>query len=161
MMFEREGVVEGYPPSLCSLCSLSHLSCNRHSTLLATYLHRIGQDKTSSCSNCGSESQDMFHLLLVCPALDSLCLAIFGHSLTILDLWSCPWEVEYWDSAELIRPFIPRNGSVSPPPPPSPPAPTPPTPHYTTSYNKMIAFLATKNKAALCLESIYSHLMPI
>ena len=54
---------------------------------------RIGRAKTSSCSNCNSESQDIFHLLLECPAFDSLRLAIFSHSLAILDLRSRPLKV--------------------------------------------------------------------
>ena len=49
--------------------ALSRLPCNEHSTLLVTYLHRIGRAETPSCSNCGSESQDIFHLVLDCPAL--------------------------------------------------------------------------------------------
>ena len=53
----------------------------------------IGQAETSSYSNCDSESQDIFHLMLDCPAFDSLRLAIFNHSTIILDLWSFPWGV--------------------------------------------------------------------
>ena len=74
-------------------CALSCLRCNGHSTLLNSYLHRVGQAEIPSCSNCGSESQDLSHLVLDCPVLDHLRRAIFGHTLSLLDLWSRPWRV--------------------------------------------------------------------
>ena len=74
-------------------CALSRLRCNGHSTLLNSYLHRVGRAETSSCSNCGFEPQDLSHLVLDCPVLDHLRRAIFGHTLSILDLWSRPWEI--------------------------------------------------------------------
>ena len=74
-------------------CALSRLRCNGHSTLLNSYLHRVGRAETPSCSNCGSEPQDLSHLVLDCPVLDPLRRAIFGHTLSLLDLWSCPWGV--------------------------------------------------------------------
>ena len=40
-------------------CALSRLRCNGHSTLLNSYLHRVGRAETPSCSNCGSEPQDL------------------------------------------------------------------------------------------------------
>ena len=79
------------PRSAC--CALSRLRCNVHITIFSTYLHRVGRAETPSCSNCGSESQNLSHLVLDCPVLDHLRPAIFGHSLSILDLWSCPWEI--------------------------------------------------------------------
>ena len=33
------------------------------------------------------------HLVLDCPVLDHLRPAIFGHTLSLLDLWSRPWGV--------------------------------------------------------------------
>ena len=45
-------------------CALSRLRCNGHSTLLNSYLHRVGRAETPSCSNCGSEPQDLSHLVL-------------------------------------------------------------------------------------------------
>ena len=45
-------------------CALSRLCCNGHSTLLNSYLHRVGRAEIPSCSNCGSESQDLSHLVL-------------------------------------------------------------------------------------------------
>ena len=74
-------------------CALSRLCCNGHSTLLNSYLHRVGQAETSSCNNCGSKPQDLSHLVLDCPVLDHLRRAIFGHTLSFLDLWSRPWEI--------------------------------------------------------------------
>ena len=60
-------------------CGLSRLRCNGHNTLLNSYLHRVGRAETSSCSNCGSEPQDLSHLVLDCPVLHHLRRAIFGH----------------------------------------------------------------------------------
>ena len=107
--------------SLFPLAVFSRLRCNGHSSFLASYLYRIGRAETASCSNCGSESQDILHLVLDCPAFDSLCRAIFGHPLSILDLWSSHWGLpNYWDSVELIRIPIFRSGSGKLPPPPPP-----------------------------------------
>ena len=95
------------PHSVCF--AHSRLRCNRHSTLI-TYLHRIGRAETFLLNNFGSESQDLFYFVLDCPAPDSLRLAIFGHSRTILDLWSRSWGFpDYWDFPELICALIPRN----------------------------------------------------
>ena len=95
-------------------CALSRLRCYGHSTLLTTYLHRIGRPETSSCSNCGFESQDIFHLVLDWSALDSLRLAILGtpspFRTSARVLGGCP----IIGSAELIRAPIPRNGSGKP-----------------------------------------------
>ena len=73
-------------------CALSRLRCNGHSTLLNSYLHRVGRAETP-CSNCGSVPQDLSHLVLDCPVLDPLRRAIFGHTPSLLDLWSRPWGV--------------------------------------------------------------------
>ena len=81
-------------PSLLSLLSLCFpFTLNGHSTLLNSYLHRVGPAETPSCSNCGSESQNLSHLVLDCPVLDHLRRTIFGHTLSLLDLWSHPWRV--------------------------------------------------------------------
>ena len=74
-------------------CALSRLRCNGHSLLLDSYLSRIGRIKNSSCSACGHSSQDISHLILHCPATDSLRRSLFGDSLSLYDLWSlgsCP-----------------------------------------------------------------------
>ena len=55
-------------------CALSRLRCNGHSLLLGSYLSRIGRIENPSCSACGHSSQDISHLILHCPATDSLSL---------------------------------------------------------------------------------------
>ena len=74
-------------------CVLSHLRCNGHSLLLGSYLSRIGRIENPSCSACGHPSQDISHLVLHCPATDSLRRSLFGDSLSLYDLWSRPWGV--------------------------------------------------------------------
>ena len=74
-------------------CVLSRLCCNGHSLLLGSYLSRIGRIENSSCSACGHPSQDISHLILHCPATDSLRRSLFGASLSLYDLWSRPWGV--------------------------------------------------------------------
>ena len=74
-------------------CVLSRLCCNGHSLLLGSYLSRIGRIENSSCSACRHSSQDTSHLILHCPATDSLRRSLFGDSLSLYDLWSRPWEV--------------------------------------------------------------------
>ena len=74
-------------------CVLSRLRCNGHSILLGSYLSRIGRIENSSCSACGHSSQDITHLILHCPATDSLRRSLFGDSLSLYDLWSRPWGV--------------------------------------------------------------------
>ena len=74
-------------------CVLSRLCCNGHSLLLGSYLSRIGRIENSSCSACRHLSQDISHLILHCPATDSLRRSLFGNSLSLHDLWSRPWGV--------------------------------------------------------------------
>ena len=74
-------------------CVLSRLRCNGHSLLLGSYLSRIGRIENPSCSACGHSSQDTSHLILHCPARDSLRRSLFGDSLSLYDLWSRPWRV--------------------------------------------------------------------
>ena len=74
-------------------CVLSRLRCNRHSLLLGSYLSRIGRIENPSCSACGHSSQDTSHLILHCPAVDSLRRSLFGDSLYLYDLWSRPCGV--------------------------------------------------------------------
>ena len=74
-------------------CVLSRLRCNGHSLLLGSYLSRIGRIENPSCSTCGHSSQDISHLILHCPATDSLRRSFFGDSLSLYDLWSRPWGV--------------------------------------------------------------------
>ena len=74
-------------------CVLSRLRCNGHSLLLGSYLSRIRRIENSSCSACGHSPQDTSHLILHCPATDSLRGSLFGDSLSLYDLWSRPWGV--------------------------------------------------------------------
>ena len=74
-------------------CVLSRLRCNGHSLLLSSYLSRIGRIENPSCSSCGHSSQDISHLILHCPAMDSSRRSLFGDSLSLYDLWSRPWGV--------------------------------------------------------------------
>ena len=74
-------------------CVFSRLRCNGHSLLLGSYLPRIGRIENPSSSACEHSSQDVFHLILHCPATDSLRRSLFGDSLSLYDLWSRPWGV--------------------------------------------------------------------
>ena len=76
-------------------CVLCCLCCNKHSLRLGSYLFRIGRTENPSCSTCGHSSQDTSHLILHCPATDSLQCSLFGDSLSIYDLWSRPWGVAW------------------------------------------------------------------
>ena len=67
---------------------LSRLRCNGHSLLLSSYLSRIGRIENPSCSSCRHRSQDTSHLILHCPATDSLRRSLFGNFLSLYDL--CP-----------------------------------------------------------------------
>ena len=76
-------------------CVLSRLRCNGHSLLLGSYLSRIGRIENLSYSACEHSSQDISHLILHCPATDSLRRSLFGDSLSLYDLWSKPWGVAW------------------------------------------------------------------
>ena len=71
-------------------CVLSRFRCNGHSLLLSSYLSRIGRIENPSCSACRHPSQDTSHLILHCPATDSLRRSLFGNFLSLCDLWSTP-----------------------------------------------------------------------
>ena len=96
-------------------CVLPRLRCNGHSLLLSSYLSRIGRIENLSCSACGRSSQDTSHLILHCPATDSLHRSLFGDSLSLYDLWSTglgPGELpSFWGSMVLRHAPIPRKGS--------------------------------------------------
>ena len=74
-------------------CVLSRLRCNGHRLLLGSYLCRIGRIENSSCSASLVPGHLSSHLILHCPATDFLRRSLFGHSLSLYDLWSRPWEV--------------------------------------------------------------------
>ena len=67
-------------------CVLSHLRCNGHSLLLVSYLSGIDRIESPSCSACGHSSQDTYHLILHCPATDSLRRSLFGDSPSLYNL---------------------------------------------------------------------------
>ena len=74
-------------------CVLFRVRCNGHSLLLSCYLSRIGRIENPSCSACEHPSQNTSHLILHCPATDSLRRSLFGDTLSLYDLWSRPWGV--------------------------------------------------------------------
>ena len=76
-------------------CVLSRLRCNGHSLILGSYLSRIGRMENPSCSACGHSSQDISHLILHCPAMDSLRRSLFGDSLSLYNLWYRPLGVAW------------------------------------------------------------------
>ena len=93
-------------------CVLSRLRCNGHSLLLGSYLSRIGRIENPSCSACRHPSQDISHLILHCPATDSLRRSLFGNSLSQYDLWSRPGEFPgFWGSMVFRHAPIPWKGS--------------------------------------------------
>ena len=69
-------------------CVPSRLCCKEHSLLLSSYQFRIGKIENPYCSACRHSPQDTSHLILRCPATDSLRRSLFGDSLTLYDLWS-------------------------------------------------------------------------
>ena len=74
-------------------CVLSRLRCNERSLLLGSYLSRIGRIENPTSSACVHSSQNISHLLLHCPATESLRRSLFGDSLSLYDLWSRLWGV--------------------------------------------------------------------
>ena len=79
-------------------CVLSRLRCNGHSLLLGSYLSRICRIENLSCSACGHSSQDISHLILHCPATDSLRRLLFGYSL-VQTLGSYPASGAPWSTS--------------------------------------------------------------
>ena len=78
-----------FPRHAC--CVLSRLCCNGHSLLLSSYLSRIGRIESPCCNACNEHpSQYISHLILHCPATDSLPRLLFGDPLSLYDLWSRP-----------------------------------------------------------------------
>ena len=98
---------------LCSLvvrCALSRLRCNGHSLLLSSYFPRIDRFENSSCSACGLLIQDTSHLILYCPATDSL------HRLLFVSTAFGPGPGElpgFWSSMITCHAALPRKGSCN------------------------------------------------
>ena len=101
-------------------CVLSRLRCNGHSLLLGSYLSRIGRIENPSCSACGHSSQDISHLILHCPATDSVPLTLWRLSVSlrplVQTLGSCPASGAPWSSAmppSLGRGRVTNNNNMS------------------------------------------------
>ena len=86
-------------------CVHSRLRCNGHSLLLDSYLSRIGRIENPSCSACLHSSQDVSHVILLCPATDSLLtpLTLWRLSVSlrplVQTLGSCQASGALWSSA--------------------------------------------------------------
>ena len=97
----------------CSLphharCVLARLCCIGHSLLLSSYLSRIGRIEYPSCSACGHLFQDTSHLILHCPASDSLHHSLFVSLRPLVQtLGSLPASGAPWFSA--MPPFLGRG----------------------------------------------------
>ena len=61
-------------------CVLSRLRCDGHSLQQSFYLSRMSKIENPSCITYGHSSQDISHLILHCPAMDSLRCSLFGDS---------------------------------------------------------------------------------
>ena len=95
-------------PSSCSVCPLSS------SLVLGSYLSRIGRIENPSCSDCRHLSQDSFHLILRCPAMDSLRRSLFGDSLSLYDLCQDRGELpSFWGSMVFRHVPIPLKRSCN------------------------------------------------
>ena len=91
-------------------CVLSRLRCNGHSLLLNSYFFKISRIKNPFCSACGHSFQDISHLILHCPATDSLRRSLFGDS--PYDLWSRPWGVSRLLGLHGLLP-CPHNNNIN------------------------------------------------
>ena len=93
-------------------CVLSRLRCNGNSLPLGSYLSRIGRIENPSCSACGHSSPDTSHLILHCPATDSLRRSLFGDSCLFTTSGPDPGELlDFWGSMVFRHVPIPRKGS--------------------------------------------------
>ena len=100
------------PLSLRSLPSLLCLLCPLLFTLqfLLHTSRGLVKPRLLCASTVVLNHRDIFHFVLDCCVLDSLHLAIFSHSLTILDIWSHPWGLpNYWDFADGMCPPPPLS----------------------------------------------------
>ena len=90
-------------------CVLSRLRCNGQGLLLSSYLSRYGRIKNPSCSARGYSSQDISHLILHCPATDSLRRSLFvSLRPPVQTLGEFPG---FWGSMVFRHAPIPRKGS--------------------------------------------------
>ena len=84
-------------------CAFSRLRGNGHCFLVRSHLSGIGRIENPSHSACGHPTQDTSHLILHCPAIDSLHCSLFGNSVRPLVevVGSCPASGSLWSSAML------------------------------------------------------------
>ena len=96
-------------------CVLSRLRCDGHSLLLSSYISRIRRIENLSCSACGHSSKDTSHLILHCPATDSLRRSLIGNFLSLRSLaqvlGSFPTSGAPWSSA--INPSLGRDRATT------------------------------------------------
>ena len=93
-------------------CVLSHLRCNGHSLFLGSYLSRIGRTENPSFSACGHSSQDISHLILHCPATDSLRRSLLATLCLSTTSGPDPEELlGFWGSLVFRHAPIPWKGS--------------------------------------------------
>ena len=91
---------------------LPHLRCNGHSLLLSSYLSMIGRIENPSSSACGHLSQDTSHLILHCPATDSLRHSHFATLCLCTTSGPDPGEFPGFPGLLVFRHApIPRKGS--------------------------------------------------
>ena len=69
-------------------CVLSRLRFNGHSLLFSFISAGLAESRILHAAPA-----DTSHLILHCPAKDSLRCSLFGDSLSLYDLWSGPWKV--------------------------------------------------------------------
>ena len=74
-------------------CVLSHLRSNGHSLMLNSFLSGIGRIENPLCSACVHPLQHISHLILHCPATDSLCCLLLSDSFSLKNLCSRLWRV--------------------------------------------------------------------
>ena len=93
-------------------CVLSRLCCNRHSLFLGSYVSRIGRTENPSCSACGHSSQDTSHLILRCPATDSLRRSLLATLCLVTTSGPGPGELPgFWGSMVFRQAPIPQKES--------------------------------------------------
>ena len=82
-------------------CVSSRLRCKEQSLLLSSYQFIIGKIENPYCSTCRHSSQNTSHLILHCPATDSLHRSLFCDSLrpVVQAFGSCLASGARWPSA--------------------------------------------------------------
>ena len=98
-MTQLKELTPGLPTTKRTLSPLHHCAGSLSSSLqqtqpsvkfLSRSLCRICRIENPSCSACRHSSQDASHLVLHCPAANSLRRSFFGYSISLYDFWSRP-----------------------------------------------------------------------